>query len=56
MMLYARLAKRLRGDLTHRSIAKMIKRNIGHLLPFTQNMNIFQRKIKATQGSEDILR
>ena len=42
VLLYARLAKRLRGDPLHRSFLKMFKRNVGTLAPSV--LNFFRRK------------
>jgi len=55
IMFYARLAKGLRGDPLRRSMLKLIKRNIRHLLSPILNWDIFQRKIKASQDSNDII-
>ena len=55
LLLYAQLAKRLRGDSLHRSIVKLTKRNVVNFLPSNFSWNFFHRKIKSTQGSNDIL-
>lgn len=54
-LLYARLAKQLRGDSRCRSILKLVKRNVGRLLPANFNWNFVHRKIKHAQGGDDIL-
>lgn len=55
ILLYAQLAKRLRGDPLRRSILKLVKRNVGNLLPSALSWNIFQRKMKASQEGGDII-
>jgi hypothetical protein len=46
VLLYARLAKRLRGDPLHRSFLKMFKRNVETLAPSA--LNFFRRKPTTT--------
>lgn len=46
VLLYGRLAKRLRGDPVHRSFLKMFKRNVGALAPPV--LHFFRRKPTAS--------
>lgn len=55
MMLYARLAKQLRGDPLRRSILKVLKRNVSHLLPSLPGWDLLQRKMKASRDAEDVI-
>ena len=52
MLIYARLAKRLRGDPLRTSIKKLCKRNFDTLLPSAPLWNAFHRKVKSIQGDE----
>jgi len=52
MLLYARLAKRLRGDPLRTSIEKLFKRNLETLLPSMPLWNAFHRKVKSIQGDD----
>ena len=52
MLLYARLAKQLRGDPLHTSIEKLCKRNLETLLPSAPLWNSFHRKVKSIQGDD----
>ena len=52
VLLYARLAKRLRGDPLRSSIEKLFKRNLEALLPSAPLWNAFHRKVKSIQGDD----
>lgn len=52
VLLYARLAKQMRGDPIRESIAKLCKRNMETLLPSVPFWNVFHRKVKSIQGDD----
>lgn len=55
ILAYARLAKQLRGDSLRKSVAKIFRRNLQHLLPSVLHWDAIRQKIKPTQGGRDIL-
>lgn len=53
-LLYARLAKQLRGDPLRTSLLKMVRRNAGHLLSSYQGGSVFLRKTRPRQDTNVI--
>jgi hypothetical protein len=54
MLRYARIARRLRGDALHKSMLKIMRRNLRNVWPASLSRKMFQSKLKASQQANDI--